>query len=107
MNGWDYLLRYVHMRVYYVFMYVFIPCFSLNDLVAVSDSQFYYTNYVHKYHFEFTLSLYWGSVGYYDGQKGRIASPGFYIPNGLGVSPDLRLAEPKLIILYLKNIICN
>lgn len=60
----------------------------LNDLIAVSDTEFYFTNYAHYGIFELYLQVYWGTVGFYDGREGRYAVSGLLLPNGISVSPD-------------------
>lgn len=70
-------------------------CFRLNDLVAVSDTTFYYTNFLYSSELELLLQLKWGSVGFYDGKDSQIVASGYLIPNGINVSPDGRSVKPK------------
>lgn len=69
--------------------------FRLNDLVAISDKEFYFTNCLYASPFEIPLLLKWGSVGFYDGAKSKIVASGYFMPNGINISPDGRLVIPR------------
>ena len=65
----------------------------LNDLVVVGDDQFFFTNYYYMNDkFELMFALRWGSLGFFDGARSTLLNTGLYIPNGIAVSPDRRLA---------------
>ncbi len=59
----------------------------LNDVVAVGDNEFYFTNTVHRGWDQFLL-LPWGSVAYYDGQRASYVKSGLLLANGINVSPN-------------------
>ena len=63
--------------------------FSLNDVVATGEYTFYFTNYNHiKSQMEVYLQLYWGGIGYFDGQHAKVVVPGLFLPNGIAMSRD-------------------
>ena len=70
-------------------IFFFMCSTSLNDLVVTEENTFYFTN---TYEFNFTLEVHLrlrlGSVGFYDGCRGRIVLRGRLVPNGINMSPD-------------------
>ncbi|XP_053394251.1 serum paraoxonase/arylesterase 1-like isoform X1 [Mercenaria mercenaria] len=73
------------------------PKFELmNDLVAVGNDKFYITKSIHFrnfmwYNWEMLSGLKFGGVFYYDGHKAREVASGYYIPNGINISPDKKV----------------
>ena len=66
---------------------------SLNDLVAVGGDQFFFSNYYYVNDMlELLLGLRWGSFGFFDGASSTLLNAGLFIPNGMSVSPNGRLA---------------
>ncbi|KAI0238050.1 Serum paraoxonase/arylesterase 1 [Lamellibrachia satsuma] len=80
-----------------------------DDIVATGEDSFYFTNYI-KFNFNVELlrRLSLGSVGFYDGTRGRILLAGRSIPNGINTSPDgkyVYLAETggKCLSVYIRE----
>ncbi|XP_060580723.1 serum paraoxonase/arylesterase 2-like [Ruditapes philippinarum] len=70
------------------------PSFTyMNDLVAVDVDKFYITKYTmyrdtNSILFEHLSHLRQGKIFYYDGRKAREVSAGYFLPNGINISPD-------------------
>lgn len=71
----------------------------VNSIAVVAEDTFYFTNFLpHFYNpvygklpqLEVLLGVPTGSVGFYDGNAGRIVARGHLAPNGIAVSNDLR-----------------
>lgn len=67
--------------------------FSMNDLVAVGQDKFYISKYTvyrdgNSIKLEHFSHLRQGKIYYYDGRKARVVSDGYFLPNGINVSPD-------------------
>lgn len=82
------------------------PLFNeLNDLVLVSENQFYVTCSLKWSLLEIFLHLRFGEVLFYDGSRVRVAAGGHIFANGINISPDHRhvyVAEllEKHILVY-------
>ncbi|KAM9309619.1 serum paraoxonase/arylesterase 2-like [Pholidichthys leucotaenia] len=68
---------------------------SVNDIVAVGVDSFYATNdfyFSHQtLHFvELLLAEPWSNVVYYSPKKVKVVSEGYYMANGINISPDKR-----------------
>ncbi|KAM9782504.1 uncharacterized protein ACB057_014764 [Neosynchiropus ocellatus] len=69
---------------------------SVNDIVAVGADSFYATNdrYFSCEHLkgfaEFLLGQPWTNVVYYSPEKVQVVSEGYYVANGINISPDKR-----------------
>ena len=65
--------------------------FSANDVYALDEDQFYYTNYMYTPSaLEMYLGLRWHSIGYYDKGVSKLVVTGLNVPNGINMSPDNR-----------------
>ncbi|ELU15052.1 hypothetical protein CAPTEDRAFT_151713 [Capitella teleta] len=64
----------------------------VNDIVAVSENEFYYTNsfYLNIPPLEILAQIPWANVGFYDGKNTSSAASGFVLANGIQRSPDFR-----------------
>lgn len=62
----------------------------LNDLVLVSENQFYVTCSLKWSLLELFLHLRFGEVLFYDGSRVRVAAGGHIFANGINISPDHR-----------------
>lgn len=65
----------------------------MNDLVAVDLDKFYITKYTMyrdklSIQLEHMSHLRQGGIYYYDGRKARVVSSGYFMPNGINISPD-------------------
>lgn len=65
--------------------------YELNDLVLVSENQFYVTCSLKWSPLELFLHLRFGEVLFYDGSRVRVAAGGHIFANGINISPDHRL----------------
>lgn len=63
---------------------------DLNDLVLVSENQFYVTCSLRWSLLEIFLHLRFGEVLFYDGSSVRVAAGGHIFANGINISPNLR-----------------
>lgn len=64
--------------------------FSVNDVVAIGENQFYFTNsfYYPMPPLEIITQLPWGNVGFYNGDNVTIATSGLHMANGIIKSTD-------------------
>ena len=88
-ESYDFLVKIYHFNV------------RPNDLVAVGDEQFVFTNdgYFSSElgnKFEFLLGLKWGSIIYFDGKDAHVLSPTGNGPNGITATKDRKY----LIVAY-------
>lgn len=65
----------------------------MNDMVAVGKDKFYITKFARyrdylKYNIEMFSGMKYGGIFYYDGHKAREVASGYYMPNGINISPD-------------------
>lgn len=66
----------------------------MNDIVAVGVDSFYatndhyFSNYIMKAYVEIFLGQPWGNVVYYSPEEVKVASEGYYMANGINISPD-------------------
>lgn len=69
---------------------------SINDIVATGTDTFYatndhyYSNEIFKTYVEFLLAQAWTNVVYYSPQEVKVVSEGYYMANGINISPDKR-----------------
>ncbi|KAL4236459.1 Serum paraoxonase/arylesterase 2 [Mactra antiquata] len=68
----------------------------MNDLVAVGKDKFYITRFsryrdFYKYNMEIFSGRRYGGILYYDGKRAREVASGYYLPNGINISPDKRV----------------
>lgn len=67
---------------------------SVNDIVAVAPDAFYATNDHYfsngfmKMYVELLLGQPWSNVVYYSPKEVKVVSEGYYMANGINVSPD-------------------
>ena len=86
---WELFEILKHLYGYVNVVVVFKCTISPDDIVATGEDSFYFTNYYKFNHDEELLRrLSLGSVGFYDGTRGRIVLVGKSIPNGINTSPD-------------------
>ncbi|XP_053395644.1 uncharacterized protein LOC123523548 [Mercenaria mercenaria] len=73
------------------------PSFTyMNDLVAVDVDKFYITKYTmyrdtRSIQMEHLSHLRQGKIFYYDGRRAREVSAGYFLPNGINISPDKKM----------------
>ncbi|KAL3854895.1 hypothetical protein ACJMK2_014131 [Sinanodonta woodiana] len=65
----------------------------VNDVLAIGENSFYFTNYGYfrgywGHLMEFILGLPFGNIMYFDGNDYKLASDGLLMPNGLALSHD-------------------
>ncbi|XP_053394247.1 serum paraoxonase/arylesterase 2-like isoform X2 [Mercenaria mercenaria] len=68
----------------------------MNDMVAVGRDKFYITKFAHfrdyrNYNLEIFSGMKLGGIFYYDGHKAREVASGYYVPNGINISPDKKV----------------
>ena len=85
----DLFESFKHLYGYFNVVAVSMCTISPDDIVATGEDSFYFTNFI-KFDFNVELlrRLSLGSVGFYDGTRGRILLVGRSIPNGINTSPD-------------------
>lgn len=67
----------------------------MNDIVALGPDSFYATNdhyftnnFLKAIFLEVLLMQPWGNVVYYSPKEVKVASEGYYMANGINISPD-------------------
>ncbi|XP_045159584.1 serum paraoxonase/arylesterase 2-like [Mercenaria mercenaria] len=68
----------------------------MNDMVAVGRDKFYITKFArfreyNRYNLEMFSGMKFGGIFYYDGHKAREVASGYYMPNGINISPDKKV----------------
>lgn len=68
----------------------------MNDMVAVGRDKFYITKFARyreykKYNAEMFSGMKYGGIYYYDGRKAREVATGYFMPNGINISPDKKV----------------
>lgn len=74
----------------------------LNDLVLVSENQFYVTCSLKWSPLELFLHLRFGEVLFYDGSRVSVAAGGHIFANGINISPDHRF----VVLLKITDFWC-
>lgn len=88
---------HITVKIYdsHFFLIVIFPP-SVNDIVAVGLDSFYATNdhyFTHEIFKGFVepfLAQPWSNVVYYSAEEVKVVSEGYYMANGINISPDKR-----------------